>query len=120
MVQQLQLNFTPEIEVFHMLFDRSLSISSMTSPKHRMEYFNFRCKIQLDLPVRSNTTYKFYLCVRQVPHGRQVVLEQLGIPLLSEQLRQDAEPTRLNDAHFVVRVRRQNCKTGGIWEIIWY
>ena len=65
-------------------------------------------------------TYKFYFRVRQVPHGRQIVLEQLGIPLPFEQLRQDAEATRLDDAHFVVRARRQNCMTGGIWEIIWY
>ena len=40
-----------EIQVFYKLFHRSLSIFSMTSLKHYMEYFNFRCKIQLDLPV---------------------------------------------------------------------
>ena len=34
-----------------MLFDRSLSIFSMTSLKQYMEYFHFRCKIQLDHPV---------------------------------------------------------------------
>ena len=39
----VELNFTPEIEVFYMLFDRSLSIFSMTSLKQHIEYFNFRC-----------------------------------------------------------------------------
>ena len=42
-VQQI---FTPEIEVFHMLFDRSysiISVSSDSSLKQHMEYFNFRC-----------------------------------------------------------------------------
>ena len=38
----VQLNLTPEIEVFYMLFDRSLSISSMTSVKQHMEYSYFR------------------------------------------------------------------------------
>ena len=47
----VQLNFTPEIEVFYMPFGRSLSIFSMTSVKQHIECFNFRCKIQLDLPV---------------------------------------------------------------------
>ena len=47
-----QLNFTPEIEVFYMLFERTPSILSMTSLKQHMEYFNFRCKIQLDHPVK--------------------------------------------------------------------
>ena len=45
----VQLNATPETEVFDMLFDRSLSIFSMTFLKQHMEYFNFRCKIQFDL-----------------------------------------------------------------------
>ena len=47
----VQPNLIPEIEVFYMLFDRSLSILSMTSHKQHIEYFNFRCKIQLDLHV---------------------------------------------------------------------
>ena len=38
----VQLNFTPEIEVVFMLFDRSLPIFSMTSLNQHMEYFNFR------------------------------------------------------------------------------
>ena len=48
----VQLALTPEIEVFYVLFDRSLSIFSTTSLKHRMKYLHFRCKIQLDLPVQ--------------------------------------------------------------------
>ena len=46
-----QLNLTTEIEVFCMLFDRSLSIFSMTSLIQHIEYSHFLCKIQLDLPV---------------------------------------------------------------------
>ena len=45
------LNLTPKIEVFYQLFDRSLSIFSMTSLKQHMEYCNFRCLVQLDHPV---------------------------------------------------------------------
>ena len=37
----VQPNFTPE--VFYSLYARTLSISSMTSLKHHMEYFNVRC-----------------------------------------------------------------------------
>ena len=48
----VQLDFTLEIEVFYMLYKRSLSSFSLTSLKQHMEYFNFRCKIQLDLPVQ--------------------------------------------------------------------
>ena len=40
----VEINITPEIEVFHMLFYRSLSIFSMTSLKQYTEYFYFRCK----------------------------------------------------------------------------
>ena len=47
----VQLNFPPEIDIFYMLFERSLSNFSTTSLKQHEEYFNFRCKIQLDLPV---------------------------------------------------------------------
>ena len=47
----VQLNLTPETEVSYVLFDKSLSIFSMTSLKHHREYFNFLCLIQLDLPV---------------------------------------------------------------------
>ena len=48
-----QLNFTPEMEVFYMLFETSLSIFGRTSLKQHMEYFHFRCKIQLYLPVHE-------------------------------------------------------------------
>ena len=41
----VQLDFTLEIEVFYMLYKRSLSSFSLTSLKQHMEYFNFRCKI---------------------------------------------------------------------------
>ena len=54
MYRVVQLTFTPEIKVFHMLFEISLSIFSMTSLKQHIEYFNFRCKIKLDLPVHSS------------------------------------------------------------------
>ena len=49
----VQLNFTPEIEVFYLLFEISLPIFSMKSLKQHMYYmhFHFRCKIQLDIPV---------------------------------------------------------------------
>ena len=39
----VQLNLTPEIELFYMLFQRYLSIFSVTSLKQHMEYFHFRC-----------------------------------------------------------------------------
>ena len=54
----VQLSFTPEIEVFYMLFKRSLSIYSMTSLKQHMEYFNFRCQIQLDHHVLQKNRVK--------------------------------------------------------------
>ena len=54
----VQLNFIPEIEVFYVLFDRSLSIFSMTSLKQHMKYFNVQCYyIKLDLPVLNSTVY---------------------------------------------------------------
>ena len=52
----VQLNFSPEIEVFYMLLERSLSIFSMTSLKQNIEYFSFRCEIQLDLPVHYSSS----------------------------------------------------------------
>ena len=63
----VQLNLTPEIQVFHMLFDRSLSQFNMTSLKQHMEYFNFRSYIQLDFPV----------------HGEHVGVQLEGSPLLA-------------------------------------
>ena len=47
----VQLNVSPEIEVLHKLFERSLSNFSMTSLKQNVEYFHFRCKILLGRPV---------------------------------------------------------------------
>ena len=43
----VQLDFTPEIEVFYILFARSLSIFSGTSLKRHIWYFNLRCELQL-------------------------------------------------------------------------
>ena len=37
------MDLTPEIEVFYILFDSTLSIFSMAALKQHMEYFNFRC-----------------------------------------------------------------------------
>ena len=48
----VQLNFTPEIEIFYMLFERYISIFSMASLKQHKKYFHFLCKMQLDLPVK--------------------------------------------------------------------
>ena len=47
----VQLYFTPEIEVFSMLFDRCHSENRKITIKQHTEYFNFLCKIQLDNPV---------------------------------------------------------------------
>ena len=47
----VQVNFTPESEVFYMLFERYFSIVSVTSLKQHRVYFQCPCKIQLDLPV---------------------------------------------------------------------
>ena len=43
----------PEIEMFSMRFERSISIFRMTSLKQHIKYFNFRCWIQVDLPVHT-------------------------------------------------------------------
>ena len=48
MYRLVQLNLTPEIEVFDMLRDISLSLSSL---KQLVEYFHFLYQIQSDLPV---------------------------------------------------------------------
>ena len=42
----VQLNFTPEIEVFYMLFDRYLSIFSLTSLKQHKDYFHLQCTVE--------------------------------------------------------------------------
>ena len=51
----VQEDFTQEIEVFCMLFDRAFSIFTMTSVKKHIEYFYCRCKIQLHPPVYEYT-----------------------------------------------------------------
>ena len=49
----VQLNFTPEIEVFYMQFERCLSNFIMASQKQHIESSQFRSKIQLELPVAA-------------------------------------------------------------------
>ena len=48
---EAQLDFTLEIEVFHMMFERCDTKNRKRSIKEHIKYFNFRCYIQLDLPV---------------------------------------------------------------------
>ena len=47
--REVQIDFTPEIEVLYMLFERSLSIFT-TSLKQHLKYVHFQCKIQLNNP----------------------------------------------------------------------
>ena len=47
--------FTQEIAVLCLLFERTFSNSTMTSVKNPIKYFNFRCKIQVDHPTVSLT-----------------------------------------------------------------
>ena len=47
----VQLDFTPEMEVYYMLFERCHTKNSKRSIKQHMKYFNFWSKIQLDHPV---------------------------------------------------------------------
>ena len=50
--REVQRDSTPEIEVFHMPFERSYTINRMMkSIKQHIKYFNFRSKVQLDHPV---------------------------------------------------------------------
>ena len=49
-----------------MLFDRGLSIFCTSSLKQHIKYNNFRCLIQLDLPVSCSCIYQSYLKIRQV------------------------------------------------------
>ena len=50
----VRLNFKQEIEILCVLFDRALSIFTMTSIKKHIENLNFRSKILLDHPVCSS------------------------------------------------------------------
>ena len=43
--------YSGNLIIFYAVRDISFSILSMTSLKHHISYFHFRCKIQLDLPV---------------------------------------------------------------------
>ena len=70
MYRMVQLNFTPEIEVFYRLFERSLSILSITSLKQLMEYFNFRSIIQFDHPVFLPRWNWVISSVKLFPQGR--------------------------------------------------
>ena len=46
--REVQLDLTPEIEVFHMLFERSRTKNRKKSIKQHRKYFNFRSKVQLN------------------------------------------------------------------------
>ena len=58
----VQLDFTPEIEVVHMLFDRCHTKNRKSSIKQHTEYFNFLSKILLDHPVKSSN-FKYHIRV---------------------------------------------------------
>ena len=47
----IQLDITPEMEVFNMLFERCYTINRKESLKQDKKYFNFLSKIQLDHPL---------------------------------------------------------------------
>ena len=49
--REFQLDLTPEIEVFHMVFDICHTTYRKRSFKQHTKYFNFQRKIQLDHPV---------------------------------------------------------------------
>ena len=51
--RKVQLDFTPEIKVFVMLFERCHSKNSVKSIKQHIKYFNLRSKMQPDPPVYS-------------------------------------------------------------------
>ena len=53
MYREVQLDFAPEMEVFHMLFERCHTKSIEGSLKQHTKYFNFRSIIQLDHPVND-------------------------------------------------------------------
>ena len=51
MFKEVNLDSSPEIEVFYMLFERCCSKNVKGSIKQYTEYFDFRCKIHFDHPV---------------------------------------------------------------------
>ena len=50
-VQGFQLDLTPEVEVFHMLFEICHTKNRKRSIKQHIKYFNFWSLVLLDLPV---------------------------------------------------------------------
>ena len=54
--REVQGDITPEIEVFHMLFERCHYKYRKRSIKLPIKYVSFRSKIQLDLPVDTNVS----------------------------------------------------------------
>ena len=51
--RMFQLDFTQEMEVFYMMFQRYNTKNRKISFKQRIQYFNFRSKIQLNHPVHG-------------------------------------------------------------------
>ena len=51
--REVKLDLPPEIEVFHMLFERCHTKNRIKYIKQLIKYFNFRCNVQLDHPVRG-------------------------------------------------------------------
>ena len=58
MYREVRLDFTPEVEVCYILFERCFSLNRKESIKQHMYFFNFRCKIQLDHPVQCGRRAK--------------------------------------------------------------
>ena len=52
--REVQLDFSPEMEVFYKLFERCHTQNGKRSLKHHIKWFNFR-KVQLDHHVRGTT-----------------------------------------------------------------
>ena len=50
--REVQLDLTPEIEVFHLLFERCLTKFRKRSIKQHIKYFNFRSLVQLERPLQ--------------------------------------------------------------------
>ena len=55
--REVQLDSTPEIEVFQLLFDRCHSKTRKRSIKQHIKYFKFRSFVQLDQPVVRGATF---------------------------------------------------------------
>ena len=47
--REVQLHFTPDMEVLHMLFERFHTKNRKRSPKQHLKYFNFLSRIQTTL-----------------------------------------------------------------------